>query len=237
MVSRRHGWEEAESGVAVAPGMCRDAVEHWNRHPLCITELWRLASQSGRLWLSKAWLFNNTDLPGVVCFLWLISKHHLSAFSEALHDLEHYGTPSMSCLLWQIGDSRSEELLPLTGVTHIAEGSWSPAVLGMEKIQEMSRSSIMTPSWFLKPQTHPKASPGRCFLAQLTCTVTGILWYLATWTGGNRNNGSWTGTDSWRQPPKHHPTPERSWICHTDPACTLENEASCKAGNTHLHCC
>lgn len=54
---------------------------------------------------SKAWLSNNTDLPGVLCCSWLLSKHPPSALSEALHDLEHYGTPSMSCLLWQTGDS------------------------------------------------------------------------------------------------------------------------------------
>lgn len=97
MVSRRHGWEEVEIGAAVAPDVCRGAMEYWDRHPWCITELWKLASQSGRLWPSKAWLFNNTDLPGVLYCLWLISKDHLSAFSEALRDLEHYGTSSMSC--------------------------------------------------------------------------------------------------------------------------------------------
>lgn len=143
---------KVESGAAVAPDMCRDAMEHWERHLFYITELWKLASQR----------------QIVICLVFSAAHDYSPSMTPML--------PQKPFMIWSImallpclvscdrleTEQRMKSCYPSL-VSHIAEGSWyytwSPAGSWEWKtLQEMSRLPLMTPSWFSKPQTHLMAS-------------------------------------------------------------------------------
>lgn len=189
MVRRR----EVESGAAVAPDMCRVAMEHWERHPLCITELWRLTSQR----------------QIVTCLVFSAAHYSFPCITPV--------PPQKLLMIWSImallpclvscdrleTEHRMKSCNPPL-VSHIAEGSWyyswSPAVLGMENnsrnVQTLNNDAFLVP----QPQTYLKASLREVFpcTAHLHCYKHSVVpGYLNLGKTLVRKQRQWLLDGSW----------------------------------------